>query len=67
MTKKDFELLAQALRWAREDDLQYRDLSATDVAETHDLVATHVANALASTNPRFNRDRFIAAAGGRKA
>lgn len=52
MTKKDFELIARVLF---ESDL---------VEDELDALARRFADALAQTNPLFNRARFIAAATG---
>lgn len=54
MTRKHYELIAGALRVARE--------MGGDVA-THDRVAERTAAALAADNPRFNAQRFLTAAG----
>ena len=55
MTRKDFQLIADVLR----------DLDA-NVGAFHPgyarEAATAFANALATTNPRFDRQRFLAAA-----
>ena len=51
MTRRDFELIAAAVRKASENGLT-------------DHVATALARALAGTNPRFDRARFIAACNG---
>ncbi len=48
MTKKDFEMIAAIVADIRNAD----DRAAT---------ATHFANKLSATNPRFDRARFIAA------
>ena len=56
MTRKDYELIAEAL---------YRAYRQTElvVAQYGVVSATHrIADALAATNPRFDRERFIFAA-----
>lgn len=56
MTRKDYELIAEALchayRQTEPFGAQYGVVSA----------AHRIADALASTNPRFDRERFIFAA-----
>ena len=52
MTKKDFELIAEAIRDGREH------YSSNKAHATH---AAEVANVLAYTNPRFDRVRFVLA------
>lgn len=54
MTKKDFQLIAQAIHEMRHT-----------LGEDHQIhVAQRFARALAATNPRFKRDLFIQAATG---
>lgn len=53
MTRKDFELIAAVLRNA--------PLHTQGCAYVDEL-AEDFADALAETNPRFDRDRFLAAA-----
>lgn len=53
MTKKDFELLARALRDCRPLPLHLERM------KQHDYVIRFMANALATTNPRFDRERFL--------
>jgi hypothetical protein len=48
MTRKDFELIAQVL--SEVSDLPYRQ-----------QIAKNFADKLANTNPRFDRERFLAA------
>lgn len=63
MTRKDFKLIAQAMhderpigavKGKREDD--------AIVAQFH-ICCTSLANALRTTNPRFDRAKFLAACG----
>jgi hypothetical protein len=64
MTKKDFELIARAM-----DDAQY----AIRQKENPEAIATlldgvsyacdYIADALATSNPRFDRERFLTACG----
>lgn len=61
MTKKDFELIAGVLRDTEAITLK----SHWDaVWKDRDRLAEAFADALATTNPRFDRERFIAAATG---
>jgi len=53
MTRKDFELIAGAVRSARIDD------------GARLVVASELAGALATSNPRFEAGRFIRACMGR--
>jgi hypothetical protein len=60
MTKKDFELIAAALAEAR----YLVDSEPPISAETARYrIAGEIADALATTNPRFDRDRFLDACG----
>jgi hypothetical protein len=52
MTRKDFELIANAVRYA--------GLGPRAVLQ----VAESIASKLKEFNPRFNKDKFIAACGG---
>lgn len=56
MTKKDFDLIADAFKLARSQ------LDPTRFAAV-DFVASKVADAIQATHPRFDRDRFLAACG----
>jgi len=56
MTRKDYELIAAAVRDAR-DDLAASPRTSGVV----DLVAGHLATALRGTNPRFDSVRFLRA------
>ena len=58
MTRRDYELIAAALKsekpqahWSANKMIQWQ------------LDCAAIAGALASTNPRFNRNRFLAACG----
>jgi hypothetical protein len=57
VSKKDFELIARVLRFRR------GMLTDEDAIEQVDILAAMFATELASTNPRFDRERFIAACG----
>ena len=56
MTRKDYELIAEAL------DHAYRQTELVGAQYGVKLAAHRIADALASTNPRFDRERFIFAA-----
>lgn len=62
MTKKDFELIAAALRSARVGD---NDTIAAKAVYNNgiDNASHRMADALAKTNPRFDRERFLIACG----
>jgi hypothetical protein len=57
MTRKDYELIAEALASTR-----YDNNSSIAEAEQWRRDLEAVASALAEDNPRFDKDRFIAAA-----
>ena len=58
MTRKDFELLAAAIRESR-----ILDAHEATAANQHAFTARCVSAALARTNPRFDAARFLKAAG----
>ena len=55
MTKKDFELIA--------DVFKYTQAANPSMTKCLWHTAKNMATELASTNPRFNRERFLAACG----
>lgn len=57
MTRKDYELIAAALKDARLPD------PSSQHAIQHELCCKDVAYALQSDNPRFDRTRFLKACG----
>lgn len=57
MTRKDYELIATAVR----DSAMDRPTYSQQVQRR--FTAMRLADALASQNPRFNRERFLAACG----
>lgn len=62
MTKKDFELIARALRAARATEaLTNVQLYNEGWTNGVDAAASELADALATTNPRFDRARFLEA------
>ena len=66
MTKKDFELIAAAFVLARaEITAKEPETARTDLLDGVAYAAEFVADALASTNPRFDLDRFLDVCGAR--
>lgn len=63
MTRKDFELIAAALKEARDQVPQTDTLHHTCELLGHSTAARVLAYALAKTNPRFDRERFLKACG----
>lgn len=61
MSKKDYELIAKAIYGSliQSCSLEWQDR----FIEQHKITARHVAIALERSNPRFNRDKFMAACG----
>jgi hypothetical protein len=53
MTRKDFELIAAALKEAADGISQ----------QAHKYLTERLADALATTNPNFKRERFLRASG----
>ena len=68
MTRKDYEMIAQAVRDAL-PDLSEREPGAPLADDTHAALshlrtaADYIADGCKADNPRFNRKRFIAACG----
>lgn len=58
MTRKDFELIAEAMRWSLT-----HGTGQQHAVEQHRLAVQNLANSLRSTNPRFDVQRFVAACG----
>lgn len=56
MTRKDFEAVAHAMRYARSDALQDSGRKLIDGA------TERLANEFQHANPRFDRERFLLAA-----
>lgn len=65
MTRRDFELIALAIKCAPlEGNMRECEWSQDQLAQAiREIVAKRLARDLASTNPRFNRCRFLAACG----
>ncbi len=60
MTRKDFEMIAATLAEVRADFAEHK-LARAPGELAVDIVIKRFANALKSTNSRFNADRFIEA------
>lgn len=60
MTRKDFELIAAALADVRASYASHWDANLFRACDDH---AKKMADALARTNSRFDRERFLGAAG----
>ena len=58
MTKKDFELIARVIRLSKRRFDAYNE-TAIEIHEFAKEMAYH----LSATNPRFDRERFLAACG----
>lgn len=70
MTRKDYELIAKAIRDSQMDPDEYEGEMPDDVASEFEGAATQhkqtaydVCRALAEANPRFDRDKFLRACG----
>jgi len=64
MTRKDYILIAARLKIAKADAVRSEDSrAAVDMCDGIDLAAEHLADALATDNPRFDRERFLKACG----
>jgi|GEM_PF-4012033 hypothetical protein len=66
MTRKDFNLIAETIRLLPSFDTYEHNgtLYPTDVVN-HSAVCRRFAEALRTTNPRFDAERFIAACNGK--
>lgn len=63
MTRKDYVLLAEAIRAARNDVLSKEGPNPEDLLDGIAYAAEHIADALALDNPAFRREMFLAASG----
>ena len=64
MTRKDYELIAGAVARSRQaSSLTKRAPERQAKADALRLVATDLAATLAADNPRFDKERFLAACG----
>ena len=61
MTRKDFCLIADVIK-----ELPSFECTQDNDVVRHSVIVERFACALASTNPRFNRQRFIAACNGKE-
>jgi hypothetical protein len=59
MSRKDFRLIAETIK-----TLPSFDAKGTDVVR-FDVVVNRMAEALRTTNPRFDTERFVAACNGK--
>lgn len=60
MTRKDYELIASGFRYSKDS----ADLGAApDFVDGIEDAARRISELLARDNPRFDRDRFLAACG----
>lgn len=57
MTRKDYALIAEGINQARHLDNTPEELTAIKIT------AEYIASKLANNNPRFDRSRFLSAAG----
>jgi hypothetical protein len=62
MTKKDFELIARTIR-ARREGANGDDPWMAGFRAAHTALARDFADALAASNPRFDRESFLRACG----
>jgi hypothetical protein len=68
MSRKDFQLIAETLRLLPSFDLPPMDTWGSHCdAVRFDVVVNRFAEALKTTNPRFNAERFADVANGRRA
>lgn len=65
MSRRDYIRLAEALRYGI-GSLQAEGFTRAEAAVAQEHFAAHVAQALASENPRFNREHFLAVVRGER-
>lgn len=63
MTRKDYELIARALRSGFMTQPPLPMGSEVDIYDNYRIIIGSMASALEQDNPRFNRDKFMAACG----
>lgn len=63
MTAKDFQAIAGAIKDARDALLPGLSPGDTSINRAFDSLSRDLARVLATTNPRFDRARFLAACG----
>lgn len=60
MTRQDFKLIAEVLK----DSLPYEDSNSIEAERGyHEMICNAFADRLSSTNPNFDRTRFLKACG----
>lgn len=64
MSRKDYELIAEAISITR-DNIRHNQMPARQSASLYgaDETSRTLADSIALKNPRFNRQRFLAACG----
>ena len=62
MTKKHYEAIAAAFNAARYD-VKRKEYAQDDLQDGISYAAEHLADYLATENPRFDRERFLVACG----
>ena len=65
MTRRDFRLIAETIRQLPSFDARDGGQNLTDVVR-FDALVNRFAESLRETNPRFDRDRFVAACNGQE-
>jgi hypothetical protein len=65
MTRRDFVLIAQTIRQLPSFDARDGGQNVSDVVR-FDALVSRFADSLRETNPRFDRDRFVAACNGKE-
>lgn len=67
MTRKDFNLIAETICLLPSFDLPPLDSWGSHSDNVRfDVIVNRFADALRTTNPRFNRERFVAACNGKE-
>lgn len=64
MNRREFELIAEVIRNLPSFDTPQKPMGGVDVVR-FDCLVNRFADALRTTNPRFNRERFITACNGK--
>lgn len=65
MSRRNYIRLAEALRYGF-GSLQADGFTRSEAAKAQEHFAAHIAEALASDNPRFNREHFLAVVRGER-
>jgi hypothetical protein len=65
MSRQDYIRLAEALRYGL-GSLQAEGFTRAEAAKAQEHFALHIAETLASENPRFNREHFLAVVRGER-